>query len=75
MIPKVKTFQVKYWTRQDSRWYGRVLVARIQTINKSFAKYYANEALGYPAIHSTKITVGVIKNSRWHGPYNGRYET
>ncbi len=62
MIPKVKTWQVKYWTMQDSRWYGRVLTSRVQTINKRFAKMMANEALGYPAIHSHKITVGVISD-------------
>jgi len=68
MIPKVKTWQVKYWTMQDSRWYGRVLTARVETINKRFAKMYANEALGYPAIHSHKVTVGLIKGHTWLGP-------
>ena len=68
MIPKVKTWQVKYWTMQDSRWYGRVLTARVQTINKRFAKMMANEALGYPAIFSSKVTVGLIKGHTWLGP-------
>ncbi len=68
MIPKVKTWQVKYWTMQDSRWYGRVLTARVETINKRFAKMYANEMLGYPAIHSHKVTVGLIKGHSWIGP-------
>lgn len=68
MIPKVKTWQVKYWTMQDSRWYGRVLKARVQTINKRFALQMANEALGYPAIHSHKVTVGLIQGHSWLGP-------
>jgi len=68
MIPKVKTWQVKFWTEQDTRWHGRVLVARVETINKRFARWMANEQLGYPAIFSSKVTVGVIKNSGWLGP-------
>jgi hypothetical protein len=68
MIPSVKTWQVKFWTMQDSRWYGRVLTARVQTINKRFARMMANEVLGYPAIQSTKITVGLINPNTKHGP-------
>ena len=68
MIPKVKTWQVKFWTMQDSRWYGRVLTARVETINKRFARMYANEMLGYPAIHSHKITVGLINPNIKRGP-------
>ena len=29
---------------------------------------YANEMLGYPAIHSHKVTVGLIKGHSWIGP-------
>ena len=67
MIPKVKTWQVKFWTTQDSRWRGRVLKARVQTINKRFAKMMANEILGYPAIFSNKVTVGLInRDNSWY---------
>jgi len=68
MIPKVKTWQVKFWTTQDSPWRGRVLKARVQTINKRFAKWMANESLGYPATFSSKVTVGLIKGHTWLGP-------
>lgn len=60
MIPKVKTWQVTYWTAQNSPWRGRVLKARVQTINKRFAQWEANERLGYPALFSSKVTVGLI---------------
>jgi hypothetical protein len=68
MIPSVKTWQVTYWTTQDSPWHGRVLRARVQTINKRFAQWEANERLGYPAMSSHKVTVGLIKGHTWLGP-------
>lgn len=68
MIPQVKTWQVTYWTTQDSRWHGRVLRARVQTINKRFAQWEANERLGYPAIFSSKVTVGLINPNIKRGP-------
>jgi len=68
MIPRVKTWQVKYWTTQDSRWHGRVLTARVETINKRFAKWLANEALGYPAIFSDRVSVGLINPNIPRGP-------
>ncbi len=72
MIPKVKTWQVKFWTTQDSRWRGRVLKARVQTINKRFAKMMANEILGYPAIFSDRVTVGLInKSNSWYNVPRG----
>ncbi len=68
MIPKVKTWQVKFWTEFDSKWQGRILTARVQTINKRFARMEANESLGYPAFNSTKITVGLINENIPRGP-------
>ncbi len=68
MIPKVKTWQVKFWTEQNSQWRGRVLKARVETINKRFAMQMANEALGFPAIFSDRVTVGLIKGHSWIGP-------
>ena len=67
MIPKVKTWQVKFWTTLDS---GRkeIITVRVQTITKRFARMIANEQLGYPAINSTKITVGLINENIPRGP-------
>lgn len=57
MIPKVKTWKVTF-TLDD----GTVLFTTVQTVNKMIAKMLANEELGYPSIHSKKITVGLVRS-------------
>ena len=56
MIPQVRKWRVKYWSK------GKVThSAIVDTINKRFAKWIANEKLGYPAFKSDKITVSLAK--------------
>jgi hypothetical protein len=57
MIPKVKSWKVTF-TLLD----GTVLTTTVRTINKRFAKMSANEALGYPSIHSQKVAVSVLRS-------------
>lgn len=56
MIPQVKTWKVTF-TLKD----GTVLFTTVETINKRFATMLANADLGYPSIHSKKITVGLLR--------------
>jgi hypothetical protein len=68
MIPTVKTWQVKFWTGQNTPFKGRIITMRVRTINKMFARMEANERAGYPATFSNKITVGRVSDTSWVGP-------
>lgn len=57
MIPQVKNWKVTFNLRDGS---VRSMVVKSST--KMLAKLAANEWLGYPAIHSRKITVNVVRS-------------
>jgi hypothetical protein len=56
MIPKVKSWKVTF-VKED----GTVLSTVVDTINKRFARSFANERLGYPAYFSKEIRVSLVK--------------
>ena len=56
MIPKVKSWKVTFYKHD-----GTVLTTIVDTINKRFARWMANENLGYPAFDSSKVSVGLVK--------------
>lgn len=57
MIPQVKNWKVTFKLRDGS---VRMMVVKSST--KMLAKLAANEWLGYPAIHSKKITANVVRS-------------
>jgi hypothetical protein len=57
MIPQVRTWRVRFYD-------GSTIIADIliDTINKRFARWLANERNGYPASRSTRVTVSLAKS-------------
>jgi len=55
-IPKVRTWQVTF-VRAD----GTELTATVNTINKRFAQWLANESLGFPAIDCISVRISLVK--------------
>lgn len=56
MIPISRNWKVTFFKHD-----GSVVSIEILCV-KRFAKSFANEALGYPAFDSHKITVGLVKS-------------
>ena len=56
MIPQVRSWKVKFYKHD-----GTVLSVVVDTINKKFARWMANEQLGYPAYDSKKINVSLVQ--------------
>ncbi len=56
MIPQVRKWRVKFYD-------GKTLLvdATVETINKRFARWLANERNGYPALRSDRVTVSVVE--------------
>jgi hypothetical protein len=56
MIPPVRTWNVRFYN------HGRVThQAYVNTINKRFARWIANERLGYPGINSDRCVISLVK--------------
>ena len=55
MIPKVRTWRVRFYD-------GATVVedVTVDTINKRFARWLANEKNGWPATKSTRVTVSLV---------------
>ena len=58
-IPQVRDWHVKFYD-------GSTLIcsANVQTVNKRFARWLANERNGYPAVRSTRVTVSLIPHNK-----------
>jgi hypothetical protein len=54
-IPPVRTWRVRFYD-------GAAVIAdvTIDTINKRFARWLANERNGYPAVRSTRVSVSLV---------------
>ena len=64
-IPKVRTWIVNYWRA------GRVVkTCKVDTINKRFAYWMAQEQNGYPSRYADKVTVSLSKASRLRHAHN-----
>jgi hypothetical protein len=59
MIPQVKNWKVTFNLRD-----GTVRSMVVKASTKRFAKAAANEWLGFPTIHSNKITVTVVREKK-----------
>lgn len=57
MIPKVKNWKVTFNLRD-----GSVRSMIVKSPTKMLARMAANEWLGFPAIHSKKITASVVRS-------------
>ncbi len=58
-IPPVRQWRVRFYAGD------RLIVSTVvETINKWFARQLANEACGYPAIRSDKITVSLVNTPK-----------
>jgi hypothetical protein len=55
-IPKVRTWKVTF-----IRFNGDKSVQIVDTINKRFAKWIANERAGYPAYDCREIKIALVK--------------
>jgi hypothetical protein len=55
-IPPVRAWRVRFYD-------GATILADVvvDTINKRFARWLANERAGYPAPRSTRISVSLVK--------------
>lgn len=55
LIPQVAKWRVRFYD-------GKTIIADtvVDTINKRFARWLANQECGYPALRSTRITVSKV---------------
>jgi hypothetical protein len=56
MIPPVRSWRVRFFD-------GKTLLVDVvvETINKRFARWMANEQNGYPAIRSDRVAVSLVR--------------
>jgi hypothetical protein len=57
-IPSVRPWRVRFHQMD-----GSIKETVIETINKHFARWIANERLGFPSRSSKKVTVSLAKKS------------
>lgn len=55
-IPAVRKWRVRFYD-------GSTVIAEcvVDTINKRFARWLANERCGYPALRSTRVSVSLVR--------------
>ncbi len=56
MVPKVRTWRVRFYDEATL-----LKDVAINTVNKRFARWLANEQNGYPSFYSTRIVVSLVK--------------